>query len=143
MSTRPSLVRSIPFWALLAASIATAAAGALILTDRLGVMTKTLTDGTATGVEVYVGQALATLGAVLLGTGIIGILISLAVAALSTLRPHAPVEVVEPIDWSSEEAADDEIVTAEPEEPAADAVGTAATADATEADRQEDSSPTR
>lgn len=142
MSTRPSLVRSIPFWALLAASIATAAAGALILTDRLGVMTKTLTDGTATGVEVYVGQALATLGAVLLGTGIIGILISLAVAALSTLRPHAPVEVVEPIDWSSEEAADDEILPSEPEAPAASADVAPAAVTTADAGRDEDS-PTR
>lgn len=102
MPTRPSLVRSIPFWVLVAASLATALAGAALLVDKLGVMTTTLTDGTATGVEVYVGQALAGLGATLLGVGIVGLLISLAIAAASTLRPHPPVEVVEPIAWSSE-----------------------------------------
>ena len=102
MSTRPHLVRSIPFWALVAASLATALSGAALLVDKLGVMTTTLTDGSATGVEVYVGQSLAGLGAILLGAGIVGILIALAVAAASTLRPTAPVEVVEPIDWSSE-----------------------------------------
>jgi hypothetical protein len=102
MPTRPRLVRSIPFWALVVASLATAAYGAALLVDKLGVMTTTLTDGTATGVEVYVGQSVAVLGAILLGVGIVGLLISLAVAAAATLRPHAPVEVVEPIDWSAE-----------------------------------------
>ncbi|MHC2998124.1 dinucleotide-utilizing enzyme [Microbacterium sp. HJ5] len=106
MPTRPRLSRSIPFWLLAAASVATAAAGAVILVDKLGVMTTTLTDGTATGVEVYVGQSVAGLGAVLLGAGIVGVLITLAVAAAATLRPHPPVEVVEPIDWSSDEVAD-------------------------------------
>jgi hypothetical protein len=116
MPTRPRLVRSIPFWALVAASLATALSGAALLLDKLGVMTTTLTDGTATGVEVYVGQSVAVLGAILLGAGIIGILIALAVAAASTLRPHAPVEIVEPLDWSAE--ADDE---AAPADEAADA----------------------
>jgi hypothetical protein len=116
MPTRPRLVRSIPFWALVAASLATALSGAALLLDKLGVMTTTLTDGTATGVEVYVGQAVAVLGAILLGAGIIGILIALAIAAASTLRPHAPVEIVEPLDWSAE--ADDE---ASPADEAADA----------------------
>ncbi|MGL4257118.1 MAG: dinucleotide-utilizing enzyme, partial [Microbacterium sp.] len=50
------------------------------------------------------------------GAGIIGILIALAIAAASTLRPHAPVEIVEPLDWSAE--ADDE---AAPADEAADA----------------------
>ncbi len=107
MTSRPRLVRSIPFWGLVVASLATAAAGAVILVDRLGVMTTTLTDGTATGVEVYVGQSLAGLGATLLGVGIVGILIALAVAAVATLRPHPPVEVVEPIDWAAESAPED------------------------------------
>lgn len=102
MSTRPSLVRSIPFWALVAASVATALSGAALLVDKLGVMTTTLTDGTATGVEVYVGQSIAVLGAILIGAGVVGILLALVVATVATLRPHAPVEVVEPIDWAEE-----------------------------------------
>lgn len=102
MPTRPRLVRSIPFWALVAASLATALTGAVLLVDKLGVMTTTLTDGSATGVEVYVGQSIAGLGATLLGAGVVGILIALAVASFATLRPYAPVEVVEPIDRSGE-----------------------------------------
>ncbi|MFB7890894.1 dinucleotide-utilizing enzyme [Microbacterium sp. NPDC056044] len=102
MSTRPRLTRSIPFWGLVAVSAATIAGGWYITTDKLGTMTTTLTDGSATGVDVYVGQSIAQLGSILIGAGVIGILLALGVAALSTLRPHPPVEVVEPIDWSSE-----------------------------------------
>ena len=102
MSTRPALVRSIPFWGLVVASIATAGYGAMVLTEKLGTMTTTLTDGTATGVEVYVGQSQAVFGAVLVGAGVIGILLALTVASLATLRPAAPVEVVEPVDGDDE-----------------------------------------
>ncbi|WP_127475321.1 dinucleotide-utilizing enzyme [Microbacterium sulfonylureivorans] len=101
MSSRPALVRSIPFWGLVAASLGTAGYGALVLTEKLGTMTTTLTDGTATGVEVYVGQSQAVFGAVLVGAGVVGILLALTVASLATLRPSAPVEVVEPLDWDS------------------------------------------
>ena len=102
MPTRPRLIRSIPFWGLVVVSVATIAGGWYITTDKLGSMTTTLTDGSATGVDVYVGQSIAQLGAILIGAGVIGILLALGVAAVSTLRPHAPVEVVEPIDWNSE-----------------------------------------
>ncbi|MEV8272885.1 dinucleotide-utilizing enzyme [Microbacterium sp. NPDC077184] len=89
MTTRPPLARSIPFWVLLVGSVATTAVGAWLVSDRLGIMTATLNDGTATGVEVYVGQSVAVLGAILIGAGVIGILLALAVAAAATLRPHA------------------------------------------------------
>ncbi|MFK4837057.1 dinucleotide-utilizing enzyme [Microbacterium sp. ZW T2_14] len=102
MSTRPRLIRSIPFWGLVVVSLATAAGGWYITTTKIASMTTTLTDGTATGVDVYVGQSIAQLGGILIGAGVIGILLALAIAALSTLRPQAPVEVVEPIDWSAE-----------------------------------------
>ena len=108
MPIRPRLVRSIPFWGLVAASLATAAAGAYILTDKLGSMTTTLTDGTATTVDVYVGQSVAVVGAVVLGAGVVGLLLALAIAAAATLRPHPPVEVVEPIDWTDESDESDE-----------------------------------
>ena len=88
MTTRPSLARSIPFWVLLVGSVATTAVGAWLVSDRLGIMTATLNDGTATGVEVYVGQSVAVLGAILIGAGVIGILLALAVAAAASLRPH-------------------------------------------------------
>lgn len=97
MSTRPRLVRSIPFWGLVVVSLATAAAGALLLVDKLGAMTTALEAGTATTVDVYVGQSVAVVGAVVLGAGVVGVLLALGVAAAATLRPHAPVEVVEPV----------------------------------------------
>jgi hypothetical protein len=102
MSTRPRLIRSIPFWGLVVVSLATVAGGWFITTDKIASMTTTLTDGTATGVDVYVGQSIAQLGGILIGAGIVGILLALGIAALSTLRPHAPVEVVEPVDGDAE-----------------------------------------
>ena len=106
MPTRPRLAGSIPFWALVVASLATAAFGAWLLLDKLGVMTTTLTDGTATGVEVYVGQSIAVVGGIMLGAGVLGLLLSLAVAAIATLRPYAPVDVVEPLLWTADDAVD-------------------------------------
>ncbi|QKJ19597.1 dinucleotide-utilizing enzyme [Microbacterium hominis] len=106
MSARPRLARSIPFWGLITASLASAAAGALILVDKLGTMTTTLLDGTATGVEVYVGQSLAVLGAILIGAGVLGLLLAFTVGAIATLRPAAAVEVVEPLDDEIDEPVD-------------------------------------
>ncbi|WP_396668405.1 dinucleotide-utilizing enzyme [Microbacterium sp. R86528] len=103
MNTRPALVRSIPFWALIVASLASLAYGVSLVTDKIAVMTVTLTEGTATGVEVYVGQSIALLGSILIGVGVLGLLIALAIAAASTLRAHPPVEVVEPIDWDNQD----------------------------------------
>lgn len=115
MSTRPSLIRSVPFWVLVAGSIASAAAGGAILADKISVMTTTLTDGSATGIEVYVGQTVAIVGAVLAGAGVIGILLALTVASLATLRPVPTIETVEPIDWT--EQSDVEPAAAEDAEP--------------------------
>ena len=117
MPTRPRLISSIPFWGLLVVSLATIAGGWYITTDKLGTMTTTLTDGSATGVDVYVGQSIAQLGSILIGAGVIGVLLALGIAALSTLRPHPPVEIVEPIDWTSEA----ETATEEPVESADEA----------------------
>lgn len=88
MSTRPHLVRSVPFWGLVIVSLATAAGGGYLLSDRLGSMTTVLTAGTATPIDVYVGQLMAVAGAIVLGAGIIGLLLALGIAALSTLRPR-------------------------------------------------------
>jgi hypothetical protein len=109
MTARPSLTRSIPFWGLVAGSVASAAAGAVMMNGALSEMTTKLLDGTATGVEVYVGQPIAVVGGILIGAGVIGVLLALAVAALSTLRPKAPVEVIEPLDFADDETlAEDE-----------------------------------
>ncbi|TQJ32303.1 dinucleotide-utilizing enzyme [Microbacterium sp. SLBN-146] len=94
MTARPRIERSIPFWGLLAVSVASAAVGAWIMADRLGTMSTALLDGTATGVEVYVGQSLAVVGAVLVGAGVVGILLLLAVATAASLRPAAEIVVV-------------------------------------------------
>jgi len=98
MSHRPHLVRNIPFWGIVVVSVATASAGALIVSDTLGSMTATLMNNTATGVDVYVGQSLAVLGAILLGAGILGVVLALTVAAIASLRPTHPTEGVESID---------------------------------------------
>lgn len=101
MSTPTSLTRSIPFWVLIAGSVAAVAAGTWIALSHIGTMTTTLTDGSATGVEVYAGQAWAVLGAVLVGAGLVGLVFALALSAARALLP-APTVVVEPIDWADE-----------------------------------------
>lgn len=88
---RPArLVRSLPFWLLLVASIAALAVGLVLTVPTIGTMTATLTDGTATGIEVYSGQAWVTVGAALIGAGSVGIALVLALGAASALVP-APV----------------------------------------------------
>lgn len=99
--TRPRLTRSIPFWILLAGSLGVTAYGAWIVVDRITTMNSAIADQTATGVEVYGGQAWVTLGAALVGAGVIGIIASLFLAVLRSFVA-VPVEVVEPIDWAEE-----------------------------------------
>jgi uncharacterized membrane protein len=106
---RPRLVRSIAYWVLVLASIASLALGMLLTVPNIGVMTSSLLDGSATGVEVYSGQAWVTLGAALAGAGVLGILIALALAAAASLIPRAVVTETAPE------------VAAEPESEAADA----------------------
>ena len=103
MSTRPSLIRSIPFWLLLVASLALTAAGAWLVVDRVSRIQEGVVAQTAEGaIEVYAGPSIAIAGAVILGAGLVGLLLTLAVAAAATLRPHPPVEVVEPLDWDAD-----------------------------------------
>lgn len=96
MSTRPRLTHSIPFWALVAFSLASALGGAYLLVEKLGGMDARLTDGTATSNDVYVGQIWAILGAILIGAGVIGLTLALTVAALRSFVPAPAAEVVEP-----------------------------------------------
>ena len=99
-----SLIRSMGFWLLLVVSLATTAVGAWLISGQIGTMTTTLLDGTATGVEVYVGQSLVVVGAGVLAAGIVGILLTLALVAARSLVPApAPAPaVVEAIDWTVE-----------------------------------------
>lgn len=102
-----SLTRSIGFWLLLVLSLASAGIGGWLIAGQVGTMTSTLLDGTATGIEVYVGQSLVVVGAALLGAGVIGILLAVALIAVQALVPSPAPTVVEPIDWTSEDPADD------------------------------------
>lgn len=97
-----SLTRSIGFWLLLVVSLATTAVGAWLISGQIGTMTTTLLDGTATGVEVYVGQSLVVVGAGVLAAGIVGILLTLGLVAARSLVPMPAPAVVEAIDWTVE-----------------------------------------
>lgn len=99
---KKSLTRSISYWLLLVLSLVSAGVGAWLISDNASIMTAKLLDGTATGVEVYVGQPMIVVGAVLLGAGVIGVLLTLALAAAKSLVPAAAPVVVEPIDWAAD-----------------------------------------
>jgi len=108
-----SLTRSIGFWLLLVVSLAATAVGGWLISGQIATMTTTLLDGTATGIEVYVGQSLVVVGAGVLAAGIVGILLTLGLVAARSLVPAPAPAVVEAIDWTAE--ADEErapVVTA-------------------------------
>jgi len=118
MTVRPSLVRSIPFWILLVGSIATSVFGAWLAVNTLGTMSVALTDGTATPVDVYVGQVWAIVGGILIATGIVGLALALVVAVIRSFVPATDAEIIEALDWS----ADDDALDAASETDAATAV---------------------
>ncbi|PCE14040.1 hypothetical protein AUC47_05175 [Microbacterium sp. SZ1] len=138
-----SLTRSIGFWLLLILSLAAAGVGGWLVAGQIGSMTTTLLANTATGVDVYVGQSLVVVGAVLLGAGVIGILIAVALTAVQALLPSAAPVAVEAIDWTAQEPATDVPESAAVDETVAEA--SAASADAAvettdDAERQNGSS---
>ena len=95
MTARPRLVRSVPYWVLVVGSVAAGGVGLWLTLDKLGVMTDTILDGSATGVEVYVGQSWAVLGSILIGAGLFGLAFALTLAAGASLVKRAePVVVV-------------------------------------------------
>ena len=117
MNTRPSLVRSIPFWILLVGSLASVGFGLWLMADKLGVMISTLTDQSATGVEVYAGQSWVVVAAAFIGAGLVGLVAVLALAAARSLMSR-PVEVVETISWQEPTPADETTPPRESETPA-------------------------
>ena len=123
MTARPRLTRSIPFWILLAGSLASIALGAWLVVDKIATMSTTLLDGTATGVEVYGGQSWVMLGAALVGAGLVGLIASLFLAVLRSFVPVAPVTAPESIDWDAES---DALTDAEPVAEDVDVANTAA-----------------
>lgn len=126
MTARPRLVRSVPYWGLVVGSVAAGAVGLWLTLDKLGVMTDTILDGSATGVEVYVGQSWAVLGAILIGTGLIGLALALTLAAGASLMKRAEPAVVlaEPFDEVDEvdDETDDVIIDSAPETVAVDSL---------------------
>lgn len=109
-----SLTRSTSYWLLLVLSLASAAVGGWLVWDSTSTMLTTILDGTATNVEVYVGQAWITSGAALLAAGIVGIFLSLVLSAAKALIPAAAPVVVEPIDWNTQDTSESETSTPEP-----------------------------
>jgi UPF0716 family protein affecting phage T7 exclusion len=105
MTVRPSIIRSIPFWILLVGSVATSAFGAWLAVNTLGTMSVALTAGTATPVDVYVGQVWAIVGGILIATGIVGLALALVLAVLRSFVPVTDVEIIEALDWSAEDDA--------------------------------------
>jgi len=101
-----SLTRSIGFWLLLILALASTAVGGWLVSGQISTMTATLTDNTATGVDVYVGQSLVVVGAALLAAGVVGILLAVALVAVQSLIPSPTPVVVEPIDWTAETETD-------------------------------------
>lgn len=118
----PNTRRRLAFWSLIILSLASVVAGAVIAIGKTATLERTITDGTATGVDVYGGQAWVTLGAGLVTAGVIGIFIALAAIVLSPVREadeaEAPALLV------------DEIADTESDEIVAQAPATAAQADA-------------
>lgn len=112
MSARPRLVRSVPFWILVVGSVVVGALGLWLTLDKLGIMTSSILDGTATGVEVYAGQSWAVLGSILIGTGLIGLVFALTLGVASSfLQRQEPVVVLaDTLDEDDEMITDDVIV---------------------------------
>ena len=106
MTTRPRLITSIPFWILFIGSLGLTGLGTWIVLDRLGRLDETLRNPCADQVEatvnVYVGQPAAVVGAIVLGAGLVGLMLTLALAAWRSLAPKQEVDI-EAIDWTSDD----------------------------------------
>lgn len=126
MTVRPSLVRSIPFWILLVGSLATGALGAWLTFSELGALTDAILGGTATPVDVYVGQTWAIVGGILIATGLVGLALTLVVAVIRSFTPVTDIEVIEGAAWSDddEDLVDDAATVAAPVIASEPAVGT-------------------
>lgn len=102
MHTRPRLLTSIPFWVLVAGSLAAIIGGLAIVLNGINAMEQVLNDPNATVVQVYVGQSWVVVGAAVLGAGAVGIVAVLALAAATALA-RRPEVAVESIDWHSDD----------------------------------------
>jgi hypothetical protein len=110
MTSRPRLTRSIPFWVLFVGSLALTGFGAWMVFDRLTRFEEAVRSGAVDqaqqleiSISSYVVAPSATVGGIILGAGLVGLLLTAAVAAVATLLPRPAVEVIEEIDWSDDE----------------------------------------
>lgn len=113
MPTRPTLVRSIPFWVLFVGSLALTGFGAWMVFDRLVGFENGVREGAADqaaqldlSISTYTVGPAATAGAVILGAGVIGLLLTAAVAAIASVLPRPAVAHVEAGDLTAEETPD-------------------------------------
>lgn len=139
-----SLSRSIGFWLLLVVSLVTTAVGGWLIAGQIGTMTTTLLDGTATGIEVYVGQSLVVVGAGVLAAGIIGILLTLGLVAARSLVPSPATAVVETIDGTEDSegtAIPTETAAAQIDDVVADAEAREASASDADAEAKKEAAP--
>ncbi len=114
-----SLTRSLGLWILVVLSLASAGIGGWLIAGQVSTMTATLLAGTATGVEVYVGQSLVVVGAALLGAGVVGVLLALALSAVRALLPAAAAVAAEPTDAPADDADEAPALEEAPEKPSA------------------------
>lgn len=113
-----ALTRSVPYWLLLALSVIAIGVGGWLTWDKTDTMQTTLLDGTATNVEVYVGQAWVTAGSALLAAGAVGLFLALALGAVRAVLPKPAVEVVEAISWTSSDDEADPVSEAQTDDAA-------------------------
>ncbi|QPE05742.1 dinucleotide-utilizing enzyme [Microbacterium schleiferi] len=81
------LARSVPFWVLVLASLASIGFGLWIVLSKIAAMSSTLADGSATYEQVYVNPVWIGFGGVFVGAGIVGLLLVLTLAALRSALP--------------------------------------------------------
>lgn len=121
MTPRPRLTRSIAYWVLTLGSILSIGFGVWLVIDKITVMTTTLGNQIATGIEVYAGQSWVLLGAAFIVAGLVGLVAVLALAAAARVFAAPIVPVAAPV-WP--EGVTDPIsaepALAEPTEPVAD-----------------------
>lgn len=86
-------------------SLASFLSGFLLTTGKITRMETTIVAGSATGVEVYAGQAWTVLGAGLVTAGLIGMFLTLAATAIATRRPVAAQKSPVPSGSASDEPA--------------------------------------
>lgn len=102
-----SLSRRIGFWFLAFVSVLSLALGGSLIIGQLGSMNTGLLDGTATAADVYVGQSLVVVGAVLVGAGLVGGMLTVAVSLLQAQPAATSDETAAPADTTpADEAAD-------------------------------------